>query len=755
MIAGLPPEELPWLSAFFAPPNELTWAMLEADTAPALTDLVRPWLEELARTPDRAALVLPLVQRGVPIGWYATSVDRRSSDALAAELRAWFGPSYLSRFEPADPSKPDARARALRTRFAGEVFLLSGASASDNGKIAERLGEFARLRGLRPPPRREIARPVGRVRAEFDRALLAQDEDRATDLLAELRSSGRLNEENLRYLEVRLQAGLGYWPQIARNPWLIATLSDLRPPPQTLADLVEALYRTFIEQHEASGDPDQLLQAFETAIAGPYPRLFAARRGVRAPRVVKAFLLFERLRPQPTAALIAELRDLLPAEDRASPLFSALSADIASPPALASSLGEGDDAEADASFDDGEFDRAFELYMASPMGRKTLNRLLLCADQIGADGRQRLATHLEAVDPALLKDLSAPQQRRLSALQVAEAVPTVAGTEPAANPWMTWAEQLREGRDLAAAERAVSQAAVTWDVAEFQESETLSARFADLIGSLNGEAAAVARRSVAALLAGFLPLGTIPSTPLRPIAGVLFLLLAMDDPLSRADLELLSLLVNQRLALGLNAAEYVEMVRDLGDVQSRVASYANLPWSFDTCETLALAPAPGAGAQEARLGFFMAVLSEAQRLSHRLQSPDLVTLDLLSKDFQVEAGALAWLQQIQNEAESYGRPNLAEKRIGIYTLAEAAGARAKRTLESMYPGCRVEVNSDLVCTAQLSTLAHAADLFIFAWKSSSHQAFYCVKEAMEPREPVWAAGKGTGSILRAVAEGFS
>ena len=111
-------------------------------------------------------------------------------------------------------------------------------------------------------------------------------EHRATELIAELRATGRLNEENLRYLDVRMQAGLGYWPQIARNHWLIATLSDLAMPPQTLADLVEALYRTFVEPLEAEVDQDEFLRAFEENIARPYPRLFASRRGIRAPRVV-------------------------------------------------------------------------------------------------------------------------------------------------------------------------------------------------------------------------------------------------------------------------------------------------------------------------------------------------------------------------------------------------------------------------------------------------------------------------------------
>ena len=93
--------------------------------------------------------------------------------------------------------------------------------------------------------------------------------------IAELRETGRLNEENLRYLDVRLKAGLGYWPQIARDHWLIQTLSDLALPPQTLDDLLEALYRTYIDTVEAAGNPTATLKAFEQHIARRYPRLFA------------------------------------------------------------------------------------------------------------------------------------------------------------------------------------------------------------------------------------------------------------------------------------------------------------------------------------------------------------------------------------------------------------------------------------------------------------------------------------------------
>ena len=68
------------------------------------------------------------------------------------------------------------------------------------------------------------------------------------------------------------------------------------------------------------------------------------------------------------------------------------------------------------------------------------------------------------------------------------------------------------------------------------------------------------------------------------------------------------------------------------------------------------------------------------------------------------------------------------------------------------PPCAVEVNSDTVCTSSLTNLARTADIFVFAWRSSSHQAFFCVKDALGGRDPVYAAGKGTASLVKAVRD---
>lgn len=751
MIAELPPAEATWLSAFFAAPNQLTWEMLQTDAVPALSRQVAPWLDELARTPNKAAVILPMVQGGVPIGWYATTVDLRESGAFTAELKAWLGPSYLKQFEPAREGTKDARVRALRTRFEGRILILSGVSPADNARIAGRLVEFARLRSARPPLRREISRPVGRIRADFDRALLAQNEHRATELIAELRATGRLNEENLRYLDVRMQAGLGYWPQIARNHWLIATLSDLAMPPQTLADLVEALYRTFVEPLETEGDLDQLLRAFKENIALPYPRLFASRRGIRAPRIVKAFLLHERLQAKPALVLIEELLGLVPEEARALPWVAKFADNM-----KAETRSHFEEDDADSAFDDAQYDRAFELYLALPAGRKSLNRLIFCAYQIGDEAKVRLADWAVTVDPKLIDDLSTVQRGKIAGLRLASAAGRAPQTPEPANSWLSWAEQLKSATDLAGAARALERAVTNWDVASFMKSEAISTQFADLIGGLSSEAELVAREAVSTLVNAFFPSGGTVSPALHPIAGVLFLLIAMDDPLSNTDLEVLAQVLGHRLALGLASVEYVSMIDDLMDVQSRVTSHDTLPWSLDTCEALALAPASSDEAREARLRFFMKVLGQTQAFAHRLQPSDLVSLELLSKDFGVDEAAIGWVRRVQAEhAPEEELPDLSGKTIGIYTLAQSAGSRAKAAIERMFPGCKVEVNSDLICTARLTNMAKTADLFVFAWKSSSHQAFFCVKDALAPREPIWPGGKGTASILRAVTNYYT
>lgn len=752
MIEHLPPQEKSWLARFFASPNELLWpSLLDGSAPPREADQVRQWLALLS-SHTAAPLILPFMRGGAVTGWYATTQGASGGYELGDEINAWLGPTWLSRFDRVPEDSNDPMATALRDRFGGTVYRFTGADAAAMQAISTRLSEFAGVLERRPVATRTRVRPVGAIRSDFDRALLAGDEVQAEAMIAEFKQTGRLNEENLRFLEVRLSAGLGLWPQIARDHWLIKTLTDLALPPQILADLIEALYRTYVEEAETAGDGAAMRDAFARHVATPYPKLFASRRGIRAARVVKAFALYEQLQPSPDVPIIDALLALLPTGTDTS-LFRVAPAPQPVP-ASATTLDQADEA-----FDDGQFDRAFEFYLRLPANRKTISRLVSCVGTIGTDeARDRLLAVVDEAGDGLVESLAPAVVAKLESLRQAQAADASPSPDQAGrsgeNLWMRWAQQLQEGHDLAGAGRDAELAPTNWDASEIRRSGQLARQFAEIIGGLHDDASVVARVAVPQIYAGFFPDDVPPSPAARPVASLLFLLIAMDETLSRADLDLLGQLTSLLIEQGLSPDDYVSLLGDLEDVQKRIGSYAYLPWSLDVSEALAILPCPSDDARDARLRLFLQVLGQAAGFAHRLSPADLIPIETLAKDYGVGPEAVTALKReaATEEAAAASLPNLEGKTIGIYTLAETAGSRAKAALENLFPGCRVVVNSDLVATAQLTSLAKSADLFVFAWKSSSHQAFYCVKDALAGKEPIWAPGKGTASILRAVLE---
>ena len=757
MIADLAPPEVAWLRSFFSAPNGLDWDGIEDRTAPlALIDHVLPWLHLISSGGSQAPIVLPFVRSGEIVGWYATTRGPAGAFELKKELMGWLGPTYFDHFEAVPGDSLDPMAAIMRHRYDGIVYRFSGAAGRTTAGMADRLTTFAHLAPRRPLTNRMPIRPVGAIRSDFERALIVQDAERAETLLAELRGTGRLNEENLRYLDVRLKAGLGLWPQIARDHWLVRTLADLPMPVQILADLIEALYRTYLEDLETAGDSSALLDAFAKHLGTPYPRLFATRRGIRTSRVIKAFLLFERALDRPNEALLTGLASLLPTDDPGHRLFAGLVAPIPVPtpsPVPDDAGWVSDEDVAEAAFDDGQYDRAFALYHDLPLSRRSVQRLLSCVLFVEThDARQSLLARIDQADPAFFATLSVPVRKKIDDLRSwSRLTPNVETTNATIDSWFDWAEGLAAGRDISALAASLDNA-LTWDVAPITRDDATVSRFAGLVGGLSGEAAEVARRAVPTIFNAVFPDRAQSIEAARPIAILLFDLIALDDTLTSTDLELLQLVVAQLLTIGVSPTDYGNLLSGLEDVQQRIGSYAHLAWSLDICEALAIAPAPDDAARGARRQFFLLLVGQAQLFAHRLERHDVLPFTFLSRDYGLDLDVLGAITIPTSAGEDIETPDLSGKMIAIYTLAEAAARRAKVALIEMFPGVRVETNADTVATARLTSLAKAADIFVFAWKSSSHQAYYCVKDALGAREPVRVAGKGTASLLRAVLD---
>jgi len=755
MKSFLSPDDEACLRTFFQVPNGIAWADIANRTAPtALLEQIIPWLELLRETSNEGAVILPFVGDGKIQCWYATTRTAGGFLEFLAELKAWLGPSYLESVDVISAGTDDPIAKALISRFGNGVVCFSGKQVTS---ISARLLDYVQLIRRRPATVAMAVRPVGAIRSDFDRALAAKDSLRAEVLIEEFKQTGRLNEENLRYLDVRLKAGLGYWEAIARSPSLLRTLSDLTLPVQVLSDLIEALYRTYLEPAEAAGDSEALASVFREKVGSSYPRLFASRKGIRSVAVVKSFVLFEQSQMHPDSEILADLGSLLPGDDPSTRIYSDIirkASEQTGPvaPSAADPIAAPVADAVELALQDEQFDRAFALLKNQAINKLSLQRQIQCVLFIDTDeARREFLGRLESVDPTLLASLPEASRKKIDAWR--QLIVPIATDRQMVSGWIEWAEALSNGNGGPALASALERR-VTWDSRDVSGSAERAQRFTNLLAGLVGPAEQLARQAVPALLDTFIPYHGPLTASTRPIATLLFDLIALDERVTPTDLDLLQALSGHLLNAGLSAAEYRDVVAGLDDIQKRIGSYLNLTWSLDIAEAIATSPAPGPDARQQRCDFFLNLVAQGQLYAHRLSRYEVLGFRRLCRDFDFQQDVLGKIQ-LSDEIEAITlRIDLSGLLIGLYTLTEQAAQRARATLIEMFPGVRVETNADQVATTRLTNLAKTADIFVFAWKSSSHQAYYCVKDAMKPREPLMPTGKGTASLVRAVIESF-
>jgi hypothetical protein len=730
----------PWWERFFDGDNQLRWQELQ-DPSNAWSPHVLPWIHLAQGADTDIPVVLPRLDANAQPSWYCAGHSARGALRLREALQSFIGPSY-SDFD-GRPYLLNAEDRVETAFAAGTVapaYLIRASRAEDVAKIQRALELYRGLLERMPKQPPHIQRPLGTLRAELDRAVAAGNEAEATRILERIRSIGRLDAENLLYLEVSVRAGLGHWREIAEDGALLTQLTGLRLPPRVLADVHEALYRLHVEPSEDSRAPEQALAAFKSAGLARRSTLFGMRRGVRNPRVLKSFFLYELAREDAGESFLAELAQELEGLDDA--FARAL---IRLQPSTAPQPQVDPLSAADAAFDDFQIDRALALCLQAPPSKKRLTRLIRCAEDIGTEEVARRV--LGAVEPGdESESLPSPWMVRFQALE--ERIATGPDNQ-VPKGWLDWARQVDGGIDEERAMTALREHLATWDPTELIQNKEQAAEITRIINNANESAETVFREASPLLYQALMPETGAPPRSLKPLLRLLVTKIALLEDPSLSELELARDLTATLLLVGLDQTEYGSLVADLEDLMGAHLSVFTFGWALDLAELLANHACPDS---ERRLRLALRVIEEARRLAHRLSYADGLVIGLLCQDYAIDY-PIELAKDDDAEVAQVGEA-LADKKVGIYTLDEPAGQRAASLVESRCRAVRVELNHDHECTKRLINLARTADLFVFAWKSSKHQAFYCVKDHRDADNPmIQAQGKGTSSILRAVFEG--
>ena len=755
MIDDLLPRDLCWLKSFYSGRNALKWeAVIGRSAPPAWLEHVLPWIAKFASSGGKSPIVLPVFGPDGPCHWYGMASNEAEANALSQELTAFVGPSFSDfRGQLLCPDPNEAIEKALLERFGRFVFRLEPVNTADSSGIADALQLYLGLLRRRPDIPDRTQRPFGKIRAEFDRALLAGNEPDARRFREELISSGRLDAEQQKYLDVRMLAGLGRQYQLAHDYPLVKSVLGLSLPAQTIADLVGALYSTYVADLECSGDDEAVLSTFRREVADSFGALFLERKGVRHPSVLKAFMLYELVQTEPNRERCQAILSAYP-EDDGRALVERWAGRLASTAAPRVDLFES----TRQALADEDYGLALQLSYDAFPDSWTYGSMLRCAVELDDTevALRVLVTVNEAPEAERLKwtkrDLARLEQLRLETSgKPEESVESPIRTSRPEADWLSWVSYVESGSDAHPPLKILEEALPRWSVEVYASDPARCRELAERIGNAGGVAEQTFREAFAPLVEFFIDRPVCPVRSFAPLYAMLIRIVAWNGMVSANELELASAVVQAMVSLAPSRDDYVEAVDAYAEIVAANSAPSNIDWALNAAEMLVLHASPDS---ESRLRFFMAVVDMTRACAHRLRSVQYEILSLLAKDYGCSDLLEAFPPLVESAAQELAPRTDFAGLIGIYTLTEPAGQRARQFLLKLLPQVRVEVNADHVATDKLKSLAAKADIFVFAWKSSKHQAYFAVKDARGSRQILLPLGKGSASILDCVLGGI-
>lgn len=704
--------------------------------APIMAEL-EPGLRRYAKAPLDRPLLVPVRLEGDPCTvWYACSSSESQLRAMEAELKAFIGPTY-ARFRLPEDGRFDTDSHVLpllrRSRL--RHFVMWTQNLDQDRRLLDKWRLYCELLERRPPMVARIPKSFDVLRADLDRALLARDEGAAHLALAAMRDRFGISAENRLYLEIRVLAGLEQWDRIASHP-LLSTLAKLNLPQETYGDILEGLYMADVYPFEQGAPLDKVLDEFRAHLLDKAHPLFRTRRQSRRPAVLKSFVLFELLQPSPQADVIQSLQQQLPVG-----AWGVLEAQLLQ--AVARLQPPEDPAKpAWLAYDHEQFDRAAELLWGLPDSVDVLRALIRCVDESrDPKGAKALVDRMDAATSTIRADVEArcpktwPRVQELSRL--------------ARSDHASWAQRMAWRTDLGESLDAYVDRWREWArataVDDLVDEPELGTEAAHLLEQLALEHPDAFDR-IAPLCHEVFVANAAPHARFKPVYAALLETLRLPGTFGDVELKLVRDVLKQLVQTGLTAQEYARTLQDVQLIFDQVRSPHRMHWALDICDVLAMEACPGPAA---RLGLLTVVSQAGQEFAGRMGETDIAMLSMLAH----EAGIELVLPVGATQPEAAPTQGADVGTIGLYSLDEAAARRAMQVLKSMFGPIDIRVNGDSVCTPQLKALVHRAALFVFAWKTSKHAAYYCIKAASRPGQPIeMAQGAGTSSMVDAVAQ---
>ena len=583
-------------------------------------------------------------------------------------------------------------------------------SAIEKASFNNALKRLLDLLDEQPERALDLARPLQRVRQDFEWALAEKDAEGSKKYFEELTANGRLSQENVWYLQIQRWASLEMWNEIIDHPDL-ADLLCLRRPTKVTYSILRAFSSVYLNDN--SLDQTELVQILNN-------EPLAGISDIR-------LLITDRL-PSDIALIYQQIEELLSERSITNKLV---------PEEIQLSGYE----LAQKLWEIGQFVDALEVLKSCPDdARKLALTLRICReipspDVISVAIQLRNALSSGVLDALLQTKETVDLLQWLTEQTLDDHVPL------SLVEWMTAFEKDFTDSQLEGIFREQSE---SWNVDQLTVKE---------VTEISGLMESILGTPRSTLLTRMLPgihevFANLDPIVKAPILRSCFFILAIQDQLTTAELGALHHVVDTLFDI-VNGEERDQILSEIVNIWARIANPRRVAWFLD----LAASIKATAGPNDIRSNDVIVQMSSivAGFMPGSLEESYLTPAKLiLNGIYDINVWTDIWQRSLLDSeigADPFGALN--GKSVGIYCLEQARALRMSQALMAVC-SCSVSLNHHYAGSEALENMASSTDLMVVITSAAKHAATACIRVNRGDKPIVYIHSTGLSTFLRTI-----
>jgi len=753
-----------WLRDFFSEKN-----LISNDNE--WYDFISLWKEFYLR--KDAPICFAYKENEKNISFYFGSQSLIGTNILKQELVSFLGYYYSNYNGLYYNLNPDIYHENLLSKvFRNPCFKIEISSLDKITKIKDRIIMYGKLIKSKPEIIRKVKLPFGQIRDLFDKAILSGDYKNAYKYKEDLISNGndgRLTPQHELYLNIRLIAGLGYWEKFNIND--LRKLMDFRKqlPVSIVRDITAYFYNVGVLQFEKTDDFKGCLKQLDHYKFKEFTGFFNQKKMITDQKSLTIFLIAEIIQDnfdlEYALSIFKKLEkhETIPLVKKIHENFLLKSAKDQNKQKIMEKTDHDEFFEkGKLYFFDDEFDKALFCFLRLSPSASVLVHIFKCLSNqfymtpikewpLHEGYSEKVIVKVEEFFnslPKVEKDIFFENKKNIeliNSLYLFKKNDQDTKKE-FENEWIKWLKKVEIENNNTSLIDNFNNYANDWSVINFVDnSQNLDSFFERLINLDTNLFNKIYKKLYEIF---------IFNEDFKDKNFVNFFIsflerLSLSDNFNINDLQLCFSLQELILTIGVSKDQYLRLIDALiMQINLDTIGLNNFNIMLDIAELIAYFPK----SDESSAVKFHSIIQEiGLKNLKRLDDSQKYCLKKIHFDYSNEMPDWLNLEDktlVEKDFFENSLSHLVNKKVAIYTLNENAGRRIKNIINDKVPSCNVNVNSDKECTRRLKSLSTNSDIFVFAWKSSKHQAFYCIKENRSSDLPfLLPLGKGSASIL--------